>query len=567
MMDEISMDDILETLRANYLFHGLTDQDLLEVVHQAEVYQVERGATISKEGDRIPALYIVQSGKVCQTRQTKGREVFMKQLCNGNSWGEDCVRENSRMRFRVAAISTVLVIRIDRVHLYNLSNQIPQLAANLQIHESSRRLQYRTNNEWLRDGEEIIFMCRRHPIFLVKRLLSPALMFFLVVFSAAALFEFSTMDSSTIEIVAGVLLAFSVVWAIWNGYDWANDYSIITNMRVVKSEYVLGFYDVRHETPLESLQSINVLTTQMGRVFNYGNVIVRTYTGQIELPDVENPENVAGFIRENWELSHNRSHQDHITNIEQTLRSRLSASDEHTHPWQTGPQMASLPQTGEVTPGFLQEFFADFFKVRMETDGVLTYRKHWFVLVQTTWRPFLVSLAMLALWLIRLNDGFTFIPTSTTLGFAVLIWAAMFLWGLYAYIDWRNDRYQITQDQIIDLDKSPLGKEEKKIAQIENILSIEYKRLGIFGQILNFGTVFISVGSTLFTFDQVYNPSQVQQDLFNRMAERNYRRRQQEIQSENERVSDWIATYHNHQEEFHTGTGSTSAFSTPGEIG
>jgi hypothetical protein len=88
----------------------------------------------------------------------------------------------------------------------------------------------------------------------------------------------------------------------------------------------------------------------------------------------------------------------------------------------------------------------------------------------------LVSLVMLVIWLVRLGDGFTLLSPAAILGFSAFIWFCMLIWMGYAYLDWRNDLYQISADQIIDLDKTPLGKEEKKIAQIENILSIEYKR-------------------------------------------------------------------------------------------
>jgi hypothetical protein len=46
------------------------------------------------------------------------------------------------------------------------------------------------------------------------------------------------------------------------------------------------------------------------------------------------------------------------------------------------------------------------------------------------------------------------------------------------------------------------------------------------------------------TFDHVYNPSEVQQDIFYRMGERLEHLRKFEIDSERERVSEWIASYH-----------------------
>jgi hypothetical protein len=119
----------------------------------------------------------------------------------------------------------------------------------------------------------------------------------------------------------------------------------------------------------------------------------------------------------------------------------------------------------------------------------------------------------------------------------------MFLWYVYEYLDWHNDIYQVTPEQIIDLEKKPLGREEKRAAPLENILSIEYERLGIMGLLFNFGTVTINVGTAQFTFDYVFNPLQVQKDLFNRLEERTAQKKLQERLAERERVSEWFATY------------------------
>lgn len=568
MTEQISLDEVLETLRGNHLFYGLTDQELVDVVHEVEVYQVDRGVTICKEGEESAALYIVQSGRACQTRQTKGKEVFIKQLTYGNGWGEDCLRDRARVRYRVAAISSVLLIRIDRAILLELAGEIPALADNLQVGGRSRQLEDRADLQWLRDGEEIIYMCRRHPLFLIQKVILPILVFTVLLFATAAVADLTGGDPLVIWMVGLLLMFFDGLWAAWNAYDWSNDYSIVTTLRVIYLERVFGMYDTRQETPLSNLQSINVTSSQMGRLFGYGNVIVSTYTGPLTLPDVEDPDEVANLIREHWDASRSRQRQSEMVNIEQTLRTRLSQTGAATTQ-SAGIQMAAVPQgqSQTIEPGFMQDWIADLFKVRIEDSGVITYRKHWFVLLQTTWKPILVCLVMLAIWFIRLDDGFTFLSTSAVLGFCAFVVLGMMGWMLYAYLDWRNDRYQITADQIIDLDKTPLGKEEKKIAQIENILSIEYKRIGIFGLLLNFGTVTVAVGTTQFTFDQVYDPSQVQQDLFKRMAERDFRKRQQEVQAEHERVSDWIATYHNHQEEFRTNSGTNRLSSQPGGIG
>ena len=70
------------------------------------------------------------------------------------------------------------------------------------------------------------------------------------------------------------------------------------------------------------------------------------------------------------------------------------------------------------------------------------------------------------------------------------------LWMIYQIIDWSNDVFQVTADQIIDLDRTPFGTEERRSAQLENILATEYRREGIIGHLFNFGSVYITVGGT-----------------------------------------------------------------------
>jgi hypothetical protein len=68
--------------------------------------------------------------------------------------------------------------------------------------------------------------------------------------------------------------------------------------------------------------------------------------------------------------------------------------------------------------------------------------------------------------------------------------------------------------------------------------------MGIIGLILNFGTVFIRVGDQQLTFDDVFNPSEVQRELFHRLSAKNYAERQAAAAGERQRIADWIATYH-----------------------
>ncbi len=117
-------------------------------------------------------------------------------------------------------------------------------------------------------------------------------------------------------------------------------------------------------------------------------------------------------------------------------------------------------------------------------------------------------------------------------------------WLWYRYEDWVNDQYIVSDEQIVDVYKKPLGQEEKRIAPLKSIQSVEFERLGIIGLLLNFGTVYIRIGDTRFSFDNVYNPSEVQRDLFRRIAAQADHDRKRNADAERQRILDVLEAYH-----------------------
>jgi hypothetical protein len=184
------------------------------------------------------------------------------------------------------------------------------------------------------------------------------------------------------------------------------------------------------------------------------------------------------------------------------------------------------------------------FRLRYEKGNVIVYRTHWFILLKKTWLPGLILLGLGAALILRILNYYTFPSLSASIGLSVVLGLTIGLWWLYNYVDWRNDHYVITSDQLVDVNKKPLGREERRAAPLKNVLSIEFERLGLIGLLLNFGTVYIRVGEATLTFDFVYNPAEVQRELFNRLAARDYKEKQEERLSADKNIADWIEAYH-----------------------
>ena len=146
------------------------------------------------------------------------------------------------------------------------------------------------------------------------------------------------------------------------------------------------------------------------------------------------------------------------------------------------------------------------------------------------------TVALVTHYITRINYAMGFV-------LGVFLMIVFILTLLYVYVDWHNDVFQLTPNQVVDIDRKPFGRESKRSASLDNILSIEYERRGLIPMLCNFGTVYISVGNTQLTFNEVYQPSVVQQDIFARMGARNEEKQQLLTSQERERVAQWFKIF------------------------
>jgi hypothetical protein len=107
----------------------------------------------------------------------------------------------------------------------------------------------------------------------------------------------------------------------------------------------------------------------------------------------------------------------------------------------------------------------------------------------------------------------------------------------------------VTDKHIIDIERKPLGTEVKKAAPVENILSLEHERVGLFGYLLNYGLVTINVGETQFVFRNVHEPARIQQDIFNRIYALRREKEQIDASKQRKRFVDVLEVYHQNTEE------------------
>ncbi len=536
---QVDRSEVLDILRQCHIFHRLTDEQLESVTDRVEAFLYEEKQAIFNQGSAPDGFFFVVSGRV-RLERTQKKTVDYAVLESRDYFGEEALAEKPvRRRTTATALSEVIVLRLTPDILSALRHEFPEITLPIRVVLNSYLLSMNLKMDWRAPREVVHFIARRHWLFLILKLL-PAMAIGTLFTAVLVYLAIVVLPNSSLPVILlGLTLFGLLIWLGWLALDWANDYAVITNRRVVKLEKVLLVYESRQEVPLDAVLADDLKTDQIGRLVDFGNILVRTYTGVIVLNRLAHPQQVINLINEmrGRKKFHRRTEQ--LDQIDRTIRERI----EHL----PGDKGMSTPVDVpvHVKAGVLQEWMSQLFLLRLEEDGNIIYRTHWFLLLKRTSLPLFLSFILLVgVFLIWLNI-IPFGASTGTLLFLIL-GPALFLWLLYQYVDWRNDRYIITPELIMDVFKKPLGTEEKKSAPLRNILSIDYERKNLIALIFNFGTVYIRVGESTFTFDNVVNPAEVQRELFQSFMELKQRDEARLEQERHEQMADWIERYHNY---------------------
>ncbi|MFH1185675.1 MAG: cyclic nucleotide-binding domain-containing protein [Chloroflexota bacterium] len=542
-------------LRRIHLFQELREEELEAIASNLQEQTRAEGETIYLKGEQAEHFFIIQRGAVRITRRRRGEEQELAPLVDGDYFGEDSLLAAGTRTTNAVASEQVSLFSIPRTDLLEHARQLPGLKKAFQVSMSSRQLLHRLHFDWRGPNEAIHFIARKHEVVLYQALSLP-----IVALAAPILLLMHFMLSRAFFAIFGAGLLFLAIigWAVWNWLDWGNDFYIVTSQRVIWLEKVIGLYDSRQEAPLTTVLSVGVETDMLGRLLDYGDVVVRTYVGKIVFKNVARPFEAARLVEEHWTRTKRSASRTERETMRNVLRRKMGQP--------VVLDVGQTPPTERMVPpslyrrSMLRVIGEKWFNLRVEEGGTIIYRKHWFVLLQQTWQPtvlmLLIGAGMLAR-LIRLSQTpgqRLFDPTempvidTTMLVLPTLLIPTM-LWWIYQFLDWHNDIFVVTSDQILDIDKKPFGSETRRAAPLENILSTEAERVGLAGYLLNFGTVYITIGGASLDFQDVRDPSAVQADIDRRRETRAAQKREMETAAERERMSDWLMAYHDNQRE------------------
>ena len=553
MQFALDLAQITQFLQGLSLFNSLEEFELAGIAERFSVIHGAPDQVFIKQGQTSDGFYVIFEGQVASRRDLSLEDTLVDVLVRGDFFGEDSLFENRIEPATITALTPVTLLFLSLDNFWAVTGAYPAIKDRLIQFVDSHDYLESHQFDWLNDDEVVYQVHRRHIAALLISLFLPVFVMFigLVIAGIAWLLRGNAFISAGALILAAVVLGIGAGWTIWRWVDWGNDFYFLTSQRVIWLERVIVLYENQQDVPLSSILSVNVHTAYFGRLFGYGDVRVTTYTGGLSLEMVGNPYQLASLISEYTQRSQKDQQQADLNVMRHSIRQIIgeeSESEQQLPPEGAKSRGYSRRPDEPREPSWADKYFRRILQTRIEEGNTITYRKHWLIFFKKAIIPLIIFLVIFFLFVSFVIIGIknsiqasTFLTVSV---FVLMVLAAIFGWISYHYVDWRNDIYQVTDRSIFDIEKKPLGTEIRKSAPLENILSLENKRPGFLGYVLNVGTVIVNVGEARFSFNNVFDPARAQQDIFNRMNALKVQKQREENARERERMLKLIELYH-----------------------
>jgi len=550
--------ECLALLRAQSLFRDLSDAELAQLADLAEEHEVPEGTVLSRQADVGTTLFLIAEGEAVVHRvDEQGLQRPVGMLGPGAAYGITSLILGEPRDATVSARSPMRVWTIHTDAFQDLLDANPEMEARLNLPSGVQRKLQAPLLSWLEPQEMVMLLTRRHWM----AVLVPASVTTLLVGLAAAVLLLvvgvgaSPTSSPWLAAIAGVWL----MAMAWHWIDWRNDYLAVTTRRVAHHERLALLYESRHEAPLDRVQNVFLKRGVGGSLLGYGDLTIETaaHVGQIEFRHAPRPGEVRDAIFS--ELARmqatKRAAERHLIHEELverisienpgSLADRRSDSEAVEHP--------AVEAGRSLQPGPLARVLRAVARsgiwphTRIETAEGVMWRRHIVFLMATVFQPGALFVLAVALALMaragRPEGVVAAVPSLPQICWAVA--AGALGWAWWRGADWANDLYMVTDERIVDIEKRPLFfSEERREATLGVIQNVRFEMPNPLAAILNYGDVRVqTAGAGEFTFNQVPNPREVQQEIFRRIEAFRQRQRDRDAARRRSELAEWLTVY------------------------
>lgn len=355
-------------------------------------------------------------------------------------------------------------------------------------------------------------------------------------------FERNGSDTFNILLIGLVLVLLSTL--IYTFIDWANDFLILTNTRVIYDDQELLVRHVQQQMLISDIQQVSLRQDTYPEYWlDYGNILIRSFSPRrLTFDNAAKPKAIQDAIL--GEVNKLRR-QSEPEMLRQMIEDQIY-SDKQPKP----PRLAIQVEERE---GPFPWLFSPNPEINFEKETV-TWRPFWPFLVLALLRPVgsFVLLLVIFIFLTKL------MIISLGLAFAIGVPALLICagWTYWVYEEHENDLYILTRQNIIDVDKSPFGPESRRVAPLGAIQDISFN-VGFVEAFLEqffnmgFGDVTIETGGAgggKFTFRHVPDPGGVQATISDYLTDFRKREKERQLQDAMALIKQYHAAQQSHQE-------------------
>ena len=563
----MAVTDKLEFLAQLPLFDALNEDELFALAQISDEYEFENGAVIAYQRDVADCLYIVKNGRLfAHTVDERGRVRDSRSYFAGDWLGDNWlfVPDAHPATVKAAGDGRLLIIRGDR--FLQFLEQHPAALEKLEpdydvtdthsgglseeAWEEAQKSRIKADKQSaaisLLPDELVELNLRRSHWYLLLRIFLPCLFLLTIPLWTFVLLSGQPAESfwsGTPSLVVSLLLL--LVFGLWLAFellDWSNDYFVITNKHLAHREFSLRtFRTTVVKIPIDQIQSVTVdRPTFIANLFNFGTARVTTaaQAGAVYFDNIDDPrrvEDVLNRLRQRVQALNAALAQ---TTMRRSVEGHFQVQSGYNRVVEAEEEDDG--ETAVPQPTTFANFWRAFkqrYQGRVEVGNVITYRKHFFVLLQVTLWPVVGLLGLFILnWILMRMFLFTIDQLAVV---DAVLFLALFGWLIWQIEDWRNDTFQLTDRYVIDIDRKPFGfGESRKQAELSNVQNINSNRPNLLATLFNFGNVIIDTAGAQadIVFETVSNPNRIQSDIFRR---RDQYRRQQTIKQGDQRRKEY----------------------------
>lgn len=570
MMQDANRADVIialiPLLQSHPAFSALSPDQITDFANRAEVRFCPRDTTLTRKGDYDPRFFVVVDGQLRAT----DTDFIPPRLLNYHTPGE-IVGVRTFLSDNVQPRSATVEAETDSlVAIYGKNDWDWLIAMQPGVADHFKELEHRFEERAGLDfpgrqpDEVVVAHSKRHIIAFIANLTLPLIFSIIAVLVVlgddllGVTFLSAVTNNLWLTIIGIVVpLTLALLMIVYHYFDWRNDDFIVTSRRVIHIERVLLYRMERHEVPLTRIQNITIKSHGwLDELVGSHDIEIRTAgVGTIAFRELPQAEKFTEIILQEQARAKARSFAADTKSLRQLLGQRLNK----------GPSATALPTivTPVIAPPLIKipKIHPDYFRPRIKelktmkignkNESAVVWRKHYFVLLSRIILPLLSFLILLYLTLASVLVFPVFGLEFGGLAGAIFGLGALISlgWYLWQYDGWWRDVYIVTESRIIDVLSSPfkIRGEQQREGDFDSIQNIYFKIPNFFSTAVNIGDVIIetAAGATKnFTFTQVYHPSAVQEEIFERWEAFQRKKIEKQRDQTNKQIVDALGEYH-----------------------